>query len=167
MTETALDLEQWHDFYVASAGAAAALAGLIIVAMTVNITTILQIPSMPARAASTIASLTLTVVVSIASLIPDQSIWLLGLEVLVFSLGALTLSVDAAWQIFRHREATPPLALVPKASVVVLQIVPFLVGSVFLLAGSEAGLHWNSAGIVLVFVGSVLSAWILLVEILR
>jgi hypothetical protein len=167
MTQTPLSLDEWHDFYVASAGAAAALAGLIIVAMTVNITTILQIPSMPARAASTIASLTLSVVVSVTSLIPDQRIWLLGLEVLVFSLGALVLSVDAARRIFRHREDTPPLALLPKASVVVLQIVPFLVGSVFLIAGSDAGLHWNAAGIVLVFVGSVLSAWVLLVEILR
>jgi hypothetical protein len=167
MTESALNIEEWHDFFVASAGAAAALAGLIIVAMTVNIATILQIPSIPARAASTIGSLTLTVVVSIASLIPGQGLRLLGLETLVFSLAALALSVDAAWRIFVHRENTPRRALVAKATIVVAQILPFLVGSVLLLAGSAAGLHWNAAGIVLVFVGSVVSAWILLVEILR
>lgn len=167
MTETALNLDEWHDFYVASAGAAAALAGLIIVAMTVNITTILKIPSMPARAASTIGSLTLSVVVSVTSLIPGQSLRLLGLETLVFSLGALILSVDAARRIFLHRDQAPLRALVPKASVVIAQIVPFLVGSLLLVAGDAAGLHWNAAGIVLVFVGSVLSAWVLLVEILR
>jgi hypothetical protein len=167
MTETALRLEEWHDFYVASAGAAAALAGLIIVAMTVNIATILQIPAMPARAASTIASLTLTVVVSISSLIPSQGTRLLGLEILLFSLGALALSVDAAWRMFQHRETTSPGALVAKVSVSILQILPFVVGSVLLLANDTAGLHWTAAGIVLVFIGSVLSAWVLLVEILR
>jgi hypothetical protein len=73
-------LEAWHDFYVASAGAAAALVGLIIVAMTVNISTILQMEAMPARAASTIGSLTLSVVVSVSSLIPDLPLWLLGVE---------------------------------------------------------------------------------------
>jgi hypothetical protein len=51
--------------------------------------------------------------------------------------------------------------------VIIAQILPFLVGSILLLASAEAGLHWNAAGIVVVFIGSVVSAWILLVEILR
>jgi hypothetical protein len=41
------------------------------------------------------------------------------------------------------------------------------VGGILLLGGVDAGLYWNAAGIVLIFVGSVVSAWILLVEILR
>lgn len=170
MTPTELDLDAWHDFYVASAGAAAALAGLIIVAMTVNIATILKMAAMPARAAATIGSLTLSVVVSVSTLIPGQPMWLLGAETLFFSLGALSLGVVAARQILQHRQGSEGVstrARIFKIIVVLAQIAPFLVGSTLLLAGVEGGLYWNAAGIVLIFIGSVLSAWILLVEILR
>jgi hypothetical protein len=167
MTQSEVHLEAWHDFYVASAGAAAALAGLIIVAMTVNISTILQMAAIPARAASTIGSLTLSVVVSVSSLIPGQPLWLLGAETLVFSLGAFVLAITAARQILRHGAGVPRHALVAKVIVVIAQILPFVIGSVLLLVGAEAGLYWNAAGIVVVFIGSVVSAWILLVEILR
>jgi hypothetical protein len=54
--------EGWGEFLVATAGAAAALAGLIIVAMSVHIKTILNIPGMTFRAAAPIASLILSVV---------------------------------------------------------------------------------------------------------
>lgn len=167
MTTAEVELDAWHDFYVASAGAAAALAGLIIVAMTVNIGTILQMAAMPSRAAATIGSLTLSVVVAVSSLIPGQALWLLGAETLLFSLGAAALAVEAARQIIRHRGEVAGPPIFGKVAVVLAQILPFLVGGLLLLAGVEAGLFWNAAGIVLVFIGSVLSAWILLVEILR
>ena len=75
--------EGWSEFFLASAGAAAALAGLIIIAMTTNIRTILSIPAMPSRAGATIASLVLIVVCTAAGLIPGQAIELLGGEVLL------------------------------------------------------------------------------------
>ena len=69
--------EGWSEFFLATAGAAAALAGLIIVAMTTNIRTVLSIPAMPSRAGATIASLVLIVVCTAAGLIPGQAIELL------------------------------------------------------------------------------------------
>ncbi len=39
----------WHDFFVAQVGAAAALTGLLFVALSLNITRILQYAWLPAR----------------------------------------------------------------------------------------------------------------------
>jgi hypothetical protein len=94
-------LAGWNEFFVATAGAAAALAGLIIVAMSVNIKTILNIPSMTSRAAATIASLILSVVSASAALIPRQALWMLGVQILVFALGTMALVIHSAVKMLR------------------------------------------------------------------
>ncbi|MGS0688103.1 hypothetical protein ACVBEQ_23595 [Nakamurella sp. GG22] len=159
--------EGWSDFYVATAGAAAALAGLIIVAMTVNIQTILSIPSMTSRAAATIGTLILIVVSAAAGLIPEQSVELLGAEILVFTVLAATLTIDSVVRMVRAAEAPYRRLTWLKSVFAIVQIVPFVVGAIMLLTGSDAGLYWVAAGALLVFVGSVANAWVLLVEILR
>ena len=167
MIEQQTTIEQWSDFFVATAGAAAALAGLIIVAMSVNIQTILSIPGMTARAAATVGTLVLCVVSTLAGLIPEQGLTLLGLEIAVAAAGTLVLTGVAA----RRMLATPGpggrgVALA-KTGFATVQVLPFVVGSLVLLTGSGVGLGWIAAGVLLVFVGSVANAWVLLVEILR
>ncbi|KQP56830.1 hypothetical protein [Agreia sp. Leaf283] len=161
--------EGWSDFFVATTGAGAALAGLIIVAMTANIKMIIGIQGMTSRAGATIGSLTLIVVAGAVALIPGQGALFVGLEILVVSVVVLGINLDSAWRVVqasrRPDYASGPPA--PKIALSLAQIVPFLVGAVMLLTGDWSGLYWVAGGMIVVFMASVLNAWILLVEILR
>ena len=45
--------------------------------------------------------------------------------------------------------------------------VPYLVGAVLLLAGTDSGMYWVFAGMIGAIIAAVMNAWVLLVEILR
>jgi hypothetical protein len=162
-----MDIEPWHELFVATAGAAAALAGLMIVAMSVNISTIIGIQSMTSRAGATIAGLVLIVVVSVAGLIPDQPALALGIETLVFSLVALAFAVQASFAIVRAPSPMAKRYSVMKALLVTVPIVLFAIGGVLICFAVPGALFWIAAGIILAFVTSIVNSWVLLVEILR
>jgi hypothetical protein len=162
-----VSVDEWAGFFAASAGAAAGLTGLIIVAMSVNIGTIIAIPSITSRAGATIAALVLAVVSSSAALIPGQPLWLLGAEVLAVGLAAACFAVESSYRVLADRGSGSLLAAAGKCLVLLVQVAPFLVGAALLVAGDTAGLGWIAGGVLAVFVGSVLNAWVLLVEILR
>src|ERR1700733_8369993 len=92
MLETsAYDISQWHDLFIAEAGAAAALAGLLFVAVSINLKQILALPSLPARAAAVLATLIVALVVSTLAPVPPLRCEVFVLELLV-SCGSTWLS---------------------------------------------------------------------------
>ena len=80
---TAYQPGQWHDMFVAMAGAAAALTGLIFVAVSINLEQVLKYPALPPRAVETLSILIGLLVLSVFVLIPGQSLTALGTEILV------------------------------------------------------------------------------------
>jgi len=52
---TAYQPAAWHDLFTATAAAAAALAGLIFVAVSINLAQILRLANLPRRAVETLA----------------------------------------------------------------------------------------------------------------
>ena len=70
----------WADFFVAELGAAAALTGLVIVGISINVTRILQDKGLPGRAIETLVLPTGILVASTYALVPHQPDWLLGIE---------------------------------------------------------------------------------------
>lgn len=163
----AYDVGAWSDFFVATAGATAALAGLLFVAVSINLDRILSLPGLPNRALGTLVLLVGALLVSVFALAPGQSDGAVGAEI------ALTGAVGVAgwgrliWSMQGTGDAELQSHLVGVIVIALLGTVPFLVGGLSLAEGSGGGLYWVLAGVVGALAGSVANAWVLLVEVLR
>jgi hypothetical protein len=104
-------------------------------------------------------------IVSLFCLVPGQESQALGIELLVQSVmwtaaigwcARLSLPSNRAGYQYISRVILP-----------IFGTVPYLIGSVILLAGDGAGMYWIFAGMVGAILAAIMNAWILLVEILR
>lgn len=74
-------MQGWQDFFVAEARASAALAGLLFVAISINLTRILEYRHWPSRAVEALLALLSVLVIATFALVPAQSAepaWLSG-----------------------------------------------------------------------------------------
>jgi hypothetical protein len=127
---------------------------------------------MPSRAAATISSLSIVVVISVLALIPDLGARWLGFVVLMCALGAAGFAIDSMVRLLRdaqgHTEITTPVERVLRAVVGVIPVVVCAVGGVLLLSDvAGAGLVLTAVGFALAFLVAVLNTWVILVEIRR
>lgn len=159
-------IEVWSEFNVAMLGGLAALVGLLIVAMSVNVTAILGAPHLPARAAAAIATLTLALVVCALGLVPIQPLWLYGIETAVGALIAAVFAFHAVRSVYRNTHA-PQGTRLPKSAAIIAPVVAYAAGAVLMIGGSDAGLAWLAAGAILAVISGVTFAWVVLIEILR
>ncbi|MGA3147752.1 MAG: hypothetical protein ABSF33_09770 [Acidimicrobiales bacterium] len=155
----------WHDFFMGTIGAAAALTGLLFVAISINLEQILKYPQLPGRAAGTLGILVSALVVSGFALAPGQGDRALGIE--IAAAGAIV-AVQSVW--VAHGTDTPgePSSWqIEHLATLLLPGIALIVGGVSLVAGEGGGLYWVLAAILLAFVSASINAWVLLVEIKR
>jgi hypothetical protein len=163
----AYDPEQWHDLFVATAGASAALLGLLFVAVSINIERILSYKGLPERALETMMLLMGVLIVSIAGLMPGQSNVAFGLELLVVA--TVMILIGAQLPVLTG-DATGREALQWKLSrwaMRAISVVPLWLAGLFELLEVGGALYWLAAAIAFGILAAVTSAWVLLVEILR
>ncbi len=160
------DLELWTDFSVAMVGATAALAGLVIVAASVNIGDIVKSRTLTARLGSAIVALVVALVVSAIGLVPgitDQGFGMLVLLLvaiaLVFQVGATRLIAADEDRRDRARWAKSGLGFLP--------LVAYLSAGVLAVAQHPSALYLAAAGTVLAIVAALIVSWVALVEVLR
>jgi modulator of FtsH protease len=159
----AFNPDAWSNFFVAEAGASAALTGLMIVAVSINLTHILKTSALSGRAAETVGLLTGVLVLATLGMVPGQPLGVLGAEFAAVGLVLAIGSTIIRRQLGRH----PKEPRLLREVIVYGASVPPILAGVSLIAGSGGGLYWLVPGVVVALVGCVLNTWVLLVEILR
>jgi modulator of FtsH protease len=155
-------MHEWSDFFVAEVGASAALAGLLFVAVSINLGQILKYSHLPTRALEALATLLCVLVISTFALVPGQTALVRGLE--MGGTGLLTWGIQTAALTHTRKSGyetylryffnqVPPL--------------PFVVGGILIAFGHSSGTYWVVPGTLLCILSGVYCAWVLLVEIQR
>lgn len=159
-------LEAWSEFNVAMVGATAALAGLVIVAASVNIGDIVKSRTLTARLGSAIVMLVVAIIVSSVGLVPDvDGLWY-GILLVVISMTALAFQISTARLLATDRNPRDQ-ARWAKSLVGFLPAVAYLAAGVLSIVGLGTGLYVAAAGAVLAIVGALIVSWVALVEVLR
>ena len=164
---TAYDPSEWHDLFVAAAGASAALLGLLFVAVSINLERILQFKELPGRALEALMQLTCVLLVSLAGLVPGQSHVALGIELLLVVAAIAAIVVRQPIVAVDDSGREPASWRVSRWTVRLAGLVAIAIAGLGLVAEAGGGLYWLAAGIALATVAAIAGAWVLLVEILR
>lgn len=162
--------DAWSEFNVAVAGAGAALGGLLIVALSVNIRMIAESRGLAARAGASIAALILGVALCCLALIPGQEPIGYGIQVLVGTALCFVVVVRSARAVQRDGAQTGyGRFTVERVALFSVPPVLYAVGGVLLVAfhPAQVGLVVVAVGTILAIVTTVLFSWVALVEVLR
>lgn len=158
-------MADWGVFATIVGGAAAALLGLLFVAVSIRIQVIAGSMELRLRAAQTLSLFTAMLLMAVLLAVPGQPARVLGIEVIVLAvLTAVTLLV-------LDRRATGPSPT--SLGRAIQRINPNVVTSVTLLAAGilvvvvigEVGIYVLVPAVFVAFVGGVLSAWVFLIHV--
>jgi modulator of FtsH protease len=166
-TLSPMPIGDWAGFFGAQAAAFAALTGLVFVALSINLKTILDTPGTSGRAGEALILLVAPVLLGLAGLMGHQPLRALGAEWLVVGVvawAAVSVILVSGRQAIRSRPWREAVTRVAGAEGAVLSVI---VAGSLLAGGSTSGLYWQAAGIGLCLVTGILDGWVLLVEILR
>jgi hypothetical protein len=156
--------DAWHDFFVASAGAAAALTGLLFVGLSLHIRFVASSALHRNTARGSLVGLVLVLVVSLVLLIRQPEAWA-GAE-MVF-LGLFYIVVNGGYQLATYRRAKRaiPRATLVRAGLGYMLAAIGLVGGISLIAGSGPGLYLIAIQVIAIVVWNLRNAWFLLLGV--
>ena len=165
------EAEAWHDFYVMVGGAAAALAGLILVALSLHLKAILGHPLYRDRSWSSLQGLVTALLVSAAMLVP-QSLTALGVEVSLLAAFWLTRFVQFIRLFFGVDPRSRSPRGVNRRGAWTFEWIAWFAwflaiaaGGVLLLLADARGLYLLAFGMAATFVLIVWNVWVLMAEV--
>jgi hypothetical protein len=160
-------MQEWHDFLVATAGASAALTGLVFVGVSINLNKILSIPTLPGRALISLILLLTILIISIILLVPMKDILPYGIWLLLTASTSWTIIWVVDIKILRNKEKQYKKVYLFNLVFNQIAIIPYLICGIFLVERQESGLSWLVIAFVFSFLKAFLDAWVLLIEINR
>jgi len=160
-------IEHWTSFFQTTASGAATLAGMVVVAISINLGRILEAPALPGRAAEALIPLAGVAVISLLGLTPDQPITLFGWETLVAGALIWTSTTVIHRRSVTAHHADPRTLRWPRILLANVQSLPFVAAGVLLIQEGAHGLYWIVPGVILCLIAGILNTWVLLIEILR
>jgi hypothetical protein len=160
-------MQAWQNFFFAELGAAAVLAGLIFVGVSINLSDILAVPKLPSRALEALALLLIAMVVTSLMLVPGQPVALVGWEILACGIAGLATTTVIDIGLWRAAEEPYRRASRWISTLNQFAVVSYLIAGVTVLVRGLDGLYWLVPAILISLVKALVDAWVLLVEIKR
>lgn len=160
-------MNEWHDLFVATAGASAALTGLIFVGVSINLSRILSYPKLPGRALLSLILLGTILIFSILMLMPGQSLLITGFETLFIGTACWLLALFLDISIIKKTDKEYKKASYFNLLFNQFAVLPYLITAILFLFDNEHGFYWLVAGFILSIIKAITDAWVLLIEINR
>jgi hypothetical protein len=161
------DFAAWEGFAVALAGAAAVLAGLVFVAVSINIDRILPVHGLPGRAGESVILFLTALTACAFVLVPHQPATALGVELLLLGLLALVLLLLIVMPAVRGPSRQPATWHATRVLGIAAVTLPILLAGASLVHWLPGGLYWLVGGVLAALAVGTANAWVLLVEVVR
>jgi hypothetical protein len=158
-------VESWDTFAVIVGGAAAALLGLLFVAISIRLTVIARSTELRNRSAETMTLFGIVLLLAVLLAIPRQPIRVLGIEVVVLAvLGGIGLFM-LDWRAGRNRGQQVIGRVLELVSPNTVTTVLLLVAGALLAFRISAGMYVLVGPVIAAFVGGLTSAWLFLTRV--
>jgi len=157
----------WSGFGEAVATAAAALAGLLFIAVSINLKRILEFPSLPTRAAQTLIMFITPLIAALLVITPGQARIALAVEFLAtgVTVAGVQLYLDLTAE--RGDEVTLWRRMIGAVFPAVFSSGCLVIAGATLAARAGGGLYWLVPSVLAAIIFGLVNVWVLLVEILR
>ena len=160
------DAAAWHDYFMMVGGGAAALTGLVFVAMSLHLDQIALNPAHRHRARTVLTGLTAVFIRCALVLMAKQSGQAVALELIVVLLGVEFVLYRSIRQALAASDASDP-ALLWRTIGSFACLVVEQAGALALFFGYVGGLYAVGVGMMASFVFMVTGAWLLIVGVRR
>jgi hypothetical protein len=156
--------EAWHDFFLASAGAAAALTGLLFIGLSLHVRYVASSTMHRNLARGSLIGLVLVLIASLIILMPESR-QLMGLELVGLNLAYILGVGTYQLSIYQRMEWKVPAGSIARQTLGVVLALAGVLGGVTLAAQSGGGLYIAALVVMAIVVWNLRNAWVLLMGV--